>query len=200
MPFPRRPPSVHISTGPVQQGTLAQQAAQDSSAAGRAAHGGGGTAAAATRRGPRLAVQSVVDVVDDVLGLGLEEDEAGLVLLHRRRLGRGELALGVHLARILVRRVGDQFSSRVGVHTRQLDVDADVGVVHVDRGRATKEANAGVVNLSVRGSSRQQRGGAKHLAEDLAARDGLRHRRRSSTGQRRGAQRGRRERQRCGQE
>merc|ERR1712228_1121849 len=77
------------------------------------------------RHGTRSAVQAVVDVVNNVLGLRLEEDEARLVLLHCRRLGCGEARLGVHLSRVLKRRLRDHLARRVGVHARQLGIDAD---------------------------------------------------------------------------
>ena len=44
-----------------------------------------------------LAVEAVVDVVDDVLRAGLEEDEPGFVLLRRLQLLPGELRLRVHV-------------------------------------------------------------------------------------------------------
>merc|ERR1711879_461498 len=63
-----------------------------------------------------LAVQAVVDLVNDILGLGLEVEELGIVLLHSGSLGGGETSLGVH--------------------ARQLLVDTDVGVVDVNLRRA----------------------------------------------------------------
>ena len=44
-----------------------------------------------------LPVEAIVDVVDDVLRAGLEEDEPGFVLLRRLQFLPGELGLRVHV-------------------------------------------------------------------------------------------------------
>merc|ERR1719506_1296072 len=58
----------------------------------------------------RLAVEAVVEEVNDILGLGLQVDELGVVLLHSAGLGAGELGTAVHLLLGLVRRVGDDLA------------------------------------------------------------------------------------------
>merc|ERR1719426_158399 len=114
-----------------------------------------------------LAVETVVDVVDDVLRAGLEEDEPGLVLLHRFRLFSGELRLRVHVLLALVRSVRHHLARGVRVETRELLVDADVGVVHIDGGRTAEVPDASVVDLSVRRCRAEERGRAERLGERL---------------------------------
>merc|ERR1712118_579426 len=67
----------------------------------------------------RLTVETVVDVVDDVLRAGLQEDEATLELLNRFRLLRGELGPRVHVLLALVGRVRHNLACRVRVHARE---------------------------------------------------------------------------------
>jgi len=125
----------------------------------------------------RLAVEAVVDVVDDELRAGLQVDKVGVVLLHRRRLGRAEAGLGVHVLLALVGRLGSDLARGVRVHTRQLLVHADVRVVHVDGLGAAKVANTRIVDLRVRSRRTKEGRSTQHLGEDLPTRHvGLRHR------------------------
>merc|ERR1719324_845271 len=75
----------------------------------------------------------------------------------------------VELLLRLVRRVRHDLARRVRVHARQLLVDADVRVVHVDDARAAKVPDAGVVDLSVRRRRAEERSGAEGLRERFTA-------------------------------
>merc|ERR1719163_628886 len=116
----------------------------------------------------RLPVKTVVDVVDDVLRAGLEEDEPTLKLLHRFRLLSAELGLRVHVLLALVGSVRHHLASRVRVHARELLVDADVGVVHIDSGRTAEVPDASIVDIGVRRCRAEERSRAKRLRERLA--------------------------------
>merc|ERR1719352_579115 len=134
-----------------------------------------------------LTVEAVVDIVDDVLGAWLQEDELAVVLFGGGRLLGGESALGVHVLLALVRNVRHNLARGARVHARQLRVHTDVGVVHVDGARTAQETHTRIVNVSIRSGGSQQRRRAKHLGDHLPAVALLRHHGRRTRSRRRGA-------------
>ena len=115
--------------------------------------------------------QAVVDAVNNVIGGGLEGDEARLVLLDDILLLAGEAGDVVNVADRLVRAVGDDLAGGAGVHAGHLEVDADVGVVDVDGRGAAEVGEVLVVDDGVGGGGGGEGsgGGAGGLAEELAA-------------------------------
>ena len=117
-------------------------------------------------------LQAVVDAVNNVIGGGLEGDEAGLVLLDDVLLGAGKSGDVVNIGDGLVRAVGHDLSSSAGVHAGHLEVDADVGVVDVDGGGSAEVGEVLVVANSVGGSGGGEGSsgsGTGSLAEELTA-------------------------------
>ena len=116
-------------------------------------------------------LQAVVDAVNNVIGRGLEGDEAGLVLLDDVLLGAGKSGDVVNLGDRLVGAVGDDLAGGAGVHAGHLEVDADVGVVDVDGGGSAEVGEVLVVDDGVGGSGGGEgsSGGTGGLAEELTA-------------------------------
>ena len=119
----------------------------------------------------RKNLQAVVDAVNNVIGGGLEGDEAGLVLLDDVLLGAGKSGDVVNIGDGLVGAVGDDLAGGAGVHAGHLEVDADVGVVDVDGGGSAEVGEVLVVDDGVGGSGGGEgsSGGTGGLTEELTA-------------------------------
>merc|ERR1719183_1278664 len=119
-----------------------------------------------------LAVQAVVDAVDDVRQLRRANEEARLVLLDDVLLLLRHALDVVEVADRLVRAVGADLARRARVHPRELDVHAHVRVVDVDLLRAADVRQARVVDDRARGRGDREARGRAESGEELAARLG----------------------------
>ncbi len=96
-----------------------------------------------------LTVKAVVNTVNNVFGSGFLGSESALVLLDHFLLCGRKSWDAVHIGNTLVRTMGDNLSGSTGVHARQTEVGADIGVVKVNDGTATEVGNIFVVDLGV---------------------------------------------------
>mmetsp|Transcript_8490 Transcript_8490/g.31980 ORF Transcript_8490/g.31980 Transcript_8490/m.31980 type:complete len:216 (-) Transcript_8490:49-696(-) len=116
--------------------------------------------------GSCLTVQTVVDAVHLVLHGGLEGDEAALVGLDHGLLGIGQARDAIQVRHALVRAVGRDLASHIGVHALDLLVHPHVGVVHINLLATAQVRKVGVVNHGVGSGARAQNSGGNGQTRD----------------------------------
>ena len=109
-----------------------------------------------------LTVKAIVDAVDDVISRGWESDKTALVLLDDLLLARGHSWDLVNVTYSLVRAVGSNLTGSSRVHARELEVNADIRVVDINRLGTTEVRDVFVIPDCVGGGSTGKEGGSGH--------------------------------------